>query len=624
MSLDNTVINRVGTVESEGDIAIASNDIRNLSGIDGNGIKIGVISDSYDVLSTGSGAADNVIAGDLPGLGNPNGYTAPVTVLNEGSPEKGRDEGRAMLQILHDVAPGAELFFYSVSDNTDMAPAIESLTDAGVDIIVDDMGFTDQPFFQDGLAARAVDNAVARGITYFSAAGNDGDRSYENPFSNSGQTFTLDGIEYEAHSFGGSDVFNRFSLARGDSVRLSFQWSEPFASLGGPGATGDLDIFITTDDDLGTLDASDIVMASMDDNLGGDPLELLSFTNDTDGQSFNILIGKRVGSGDPQLMKYINFYDDAEGFEFDYNSSTVFGHPNAESAIAVGAVNYDSTPAFGVATPSVRSSSSTGGTSILFDTTGTALATPEERLKPTLVAPNGVSTTVSGFESFYGTSAAAPHAAGVAALMLDAAGGSGSLTPAEIEAVLNGTAIDADVAGVDFRSGSGLIQADAAVSLVDSGLVRVSRDATSEPNLGTPANDELTGSAASEVLAGFGGDDAILGEAGDDQLYGGQGNDILLGRQGHDILSGNKGDDLLIGGEGGDRFDLQPDGGFDTFGDFVPGEDIIGLAGGLTFSQLSLSATPGGTLVEMTDGTDLATVEGVYPQELGADNFLSF
>ncbi|MEB3279380.1 MAG: S8 family serine peptidase [Lyngbya sp.] len=633
-------ITRLNSVISQGDVALNTDEIRNTLNLDGSGIKIGIISDSFNLVQEGVTAADDIRSGDLPGVGNPDGYTTPVQVLNEGS--RGKDEGRAMLQIVHDIAPGSELMFYGVSNEVEMAQAIDALAAAGADIIVDDMGFTNQPFFQDGIAAQAVNRVVDQGVVYFSAAGNDGQRSYESEFSNSANTFTVNGITYEAHDFdagAGVDLFNQFSLDAGEKLGpLTLQWDEPFASVGGSGATSDLDIFIVKKDAL-NLSADDIVASSTDNNVGADPLETLSFTNNTDSRQFYVLIGKRVDSTEPNQIKYINFSNGADNFEYGHNSSTVFGHPNAEGAITIGATSYNNTPEFGTGVPKAKSTSSVGGTPILMAEDGKRLDSPLVRQKPNLLATDGVNTTFFGsdsssdsdaFPNFSGTSAAAPHAAGVAALMLQAGGGADSLTPAEVRSILEETALDADFAGLDFKSGSGLIQASKAVELItpqsavvaenDTAITRVSRDGNENSVVGTLENDILTGSSTNDVLLGYEGDDQLLGEAGNDVLYGGQGNDILLGRQGNDLLSGNLGDDVLIGGEGNDRFDLGLQAGVDVIKDFTPGEDIIGLSDGLTYADLTISFQNGSTIIAAENQT-LAKLDGLH--SLSEQNFIS-
>jgi hypothetical protein len=143
----------------------------------------------------------------------------------------------------------------------------------------------------------------------------------------------------------------------------------------------------------------------------------------------------------------------------------------------VGAAAYFNTPAFGVSPPVLDSFSSAGGTPILFDSAGNRLASAEIGSKPEIVAPDGGDTTFfgtdtdgNGFPNFFGTSAAAPHAAGVAALLLQAKPDS---TPIQIYAALENTAIDMGASGFDFDSGSGLIQTDSAAAVAPSGLSNI-------------------------------------------------------------------------------------------------------------------------------------------------------
>jgi subtilisin family serine protease len=145
----------------------------------------------------------------------------------------------------------------------------------------------------------------------------------------------------------------------------------------------------------------------------------------------------------PGLVKYVLFDFNGTIQEFATNSSTIYGHTNAAAAEAVGAAAYFNTPAFGVSPPVLDSFSSAGGTPILFDSAGNRLASAEIGSKPEIVAPDGGDTTFfgtdtdgNGFPNFFGTSAAAPHAAGVAALLLQARPGS---TPIQIYAALENT-----------------------------------------------------------------------------------------------------------------------------------------------------------------------------------------
>src|SRR5258708_2050803 len=175
-----TPVSNSGLTTTDGDIAMVWDKARNQFNVQGQGIKVGVISDSYNT-QPGNLAQIDVQNYDLPGIGNPNNST-PVQVVKE-SNGKGSDEGRAMLQIIHDVAPMASLAFRTgfISEG-DFAGGINELRQAGCDIIVDDITYITEPFFQDGPVARAVDNVKANGATYFSAAGNYGTKSYPHVF----------------------------------------------------------------------------------------------------------------------------------------------------------------------------------------------------------------------------------------------------------------------------------------------------------------------------------------------------------------------------------------------------------------------------------------------------------
>src|SRR5262249_59407611 len=119
---------------------------------------------------------------------------------------------------------------------------------------------------------------------------------------------------------------------------------------------------------------------------------------------------------------------------------TLYGHERAAGEEAGGAARYSNTPPFGVPPPVLESFSSSGTTPVLFDPTANRLPTPDPRAsKPEVVAPDGVATTVPGFANFFGTSAAAPHAAGVAALLLQ---NKPTLTAGKLYRSLENTALD--------------------------------------------------------------------------------------------------------------------------------------------------------------------------------------
>ena len=455
------LVTSAGAAMTQGDAAQRSDDVRRLLGLDGTGVRVGVISDSFDSLG---GASGDAASGDLPGN---------VTVLHEGA---GADEGRAMLQVIHDVAPGAQLLFAAAGATQQVfADRIRELALAGADIIVDDVTFPAAPMFQDGPAARAVDEVVAAGVVYFSAAGNLGRQSYESAYrggdnlGSSGTGLIPTSANFLAHDFdpgAGVDYFQSVSLPAGRTT-FSFQWVDRYASAGGPGARIDMDVAVFDENGVFLM-----TIGGFNSNVGGDPVEVFEVDAGTTGGRYQLALGKfSVNSPDPVLVKYVAFADGFVQDEYDTQSSTVFGHANATDSATVGAARYSDTPRFGTDPGIARTFTGRGGTPVFtFDANGdpTGSAT---RTEPRFVAPDGVNTTFfgatddepDGRPNFTGTSAAAPHAAAVAALMLQA---NRTLTPAQVIDTLAATALDLGAPGFDFDTGAGLIQALPAVLAV--------------------------------------------------------------------------------------------------------------------------------------------------------------
>jgi Subtilase family/FG-GAP-like repeat len=463
-----------GRVTSEGDQATRSNVARIRFGVNGSGIAVGVLSDSFNCLG---GAAADVANGDL----------SPVAVLQEETDcSSGPDEGRAMLQIVHDLAPGASLLF-ATADNgiASFAQNIQTLAALGAKVIVDDVKYFAEPMFQDGIIAQAVDNVVATGVAYFSSAGNEARDAYSSTFrpgiglspgafpSARGTPFFFGGTAHNFDPGPGTDVFQRITLPNGEGFIMSLQWDSPAASVspGAPGSPNDLDVYVFN------AAGTQVVAGSVLHNINGDPIEVFFFVNNTGVTAdFNIMITNFEGAN-PGFIKYVLFGFGGTIQEFTTSSGTIYGHANANGAEAVGAAAYFQTPGFGVSPPVLEFYSSSGTTPVLFDLAGNRLLTPDPRAdKPEIVAPDGVDTTFfgsfdidrNGFPNFFGTSAAAPHAAAVAALLLQARP---TLTPFKLYRSLENTATDMGSPGFDNNSGFGLIQADAALEALLSQLI---------------------------------------------------------------------------------------------------------------------------------------------------------
>lgn len=141
-------------------------------GVDGSGVKVGILSDSFATNADAASTPEEDIRLDaIPGAGNPCGWTTPVDVVSDHS---GSDEGRAMAQVVHGIAPGAELAFATGAGGAEkMAENIVRLAQGGATVIVDDIVYSDEPLFQQGIISSAIEYVKKQyGVAYYSAAGN--------------------------------------------------------------------------------------------------------------------------------------------------------------------------------------------------------------------------------------------------------------------------------------------------------------------------------------------------------------------------------------------------------------------------------------------------------------------
>jgi hypothetical protein len=485
----------VGDTTSQADIAMRVDSARTAYEINGAGVTVGVLSDSYDFDGNPfTSAAQDIATRDLPAAG--------VQVLDESDTE-GIDEGRAMLQLIHDLAPGSPLQFHTAFDGAaSFAEGIVDLANAGSDVIVDDIIYLDEPFFQDGPIAQAVNEVVGRGVPYFSSAGNNGRNSWEGQGTDWVVDENADMTNWQFVDFDrgpDTDLYQRFYVPVNSYGIFVLQWDDPFASidLTSPGADADLDFMVFGD--VAQPDMASMINVAWDFNVGADPLEILQFFNDgtfdfdLDGfadEYFQIGIGSFTPEtiNLPGLVKYVYFTDALQIEEFDTQSGTAYGHANAASALAVGAAYYEDTPQYGQDPPLPEYFSSAGGIPILMQPNGTRYFRPQVRTTPDFTAVDGTNNTFfgddfegDGFPNFFGTSAAAPHAAAVAALMMEVVGGPGVATPTQIRTSMTTTAINMLSPGFDNDTGWGLVDAQGAIDHI-VGVLGLPKDYGDAPN----------------------------------------------------------------------------------------------------------------------------------------------
>lgn len=462
--MDMPWVTNAGSEMTEGDAAMESDDLRTAMGVDGTGVKIGVISDGITHWT------DAEAEGDLPS-----------TITNSGL--GAGDEGTAMLEIVHDIAPGSDLYFASASNASEMTSSIDWLVNQGVDVIVDDLTFYinptaayAQPYFTDGASTTVASKAKAAtqaGVAYISCAGNWQDTfdGYPHALVRShwqGQFTDTNTNSYHDFATGTVDEGNTFYVANGGAVYAEIQWSDAW------GASSNNYDFYLYNSGLTAYYTSSTSVQDGDDL----PREFISWTNTTGtGQYVNFVVRKTSGSSRELEMFTAIFGGSAPQYTSGDSlaSQQAISEVTTTAAIDANDAGLDDVETF-----------SSNGPSTIYTNFSTQTKTTRNSLD--VAAFDGVSTyigTTAYFgDPFYGTSAAAPHLAGLAGLMLEL---NPSLTPAQVESIINGNAVDIGTAGYDSVSGYGRV--DAMAMLTDAAT---SLDLKAGSDTGSNSTDNLT------------------------------------------------------------------------------------------------------------------------------------
>lgn len=435
--------NKVNT--SEGDRTHKVDQVRNLLGYTGLGQKICVLSDAIDSLRASQAT------GDLP----PDIYVLPGM---EGS---GGDEGTAMLEIVHDLAPGAKLGFATAFiSQASFAQNIRDLANPAIgacNIIVDDIGYFKESPFQDNDVAEAVNAVTAAGVAYFSAAGNEGNitqgtgGTWEGDFVTGAANALIPG--HDVHLWAAGQNSNQATLGSGPVI---LHWADPFGS-----SSNDYDLYVLNS-------AGSAVIASSTNTQSGtqDPFEIVDGANTGE----RIVVARKTSAAtrifNMQLSRGELTYANAGSTRGHNSTVDGFGVAATPAAVSFGAPTPNGPyPNPFIATNQVESFSSDGPRRMFFAFSGSLLpgapagvftaAGGVIRNKPDVTAADGVSTAAPGFSTFYGTSAAAPHAAAIAGLLKQA---SPTMTLAQMRTALTTNALDIMGAGLDRDSGYGILR----------------------------------------------------------------------------------------------------------------------------------------------------------------------
>jgi hypothetical protein len=357
----------------------------------------------------------------------------------------GSDEGRAMMQIVHDVAPGANLDFYTafVSEQ-DFADGILALANAGCRVICDDILYFAEPFYQTGLVGKAIQTVEQEGVIFLTSANNNDAKGYQaawNPI----QTATVGStVLHNTQNFGNGSPTQTVTVAASQNVSnstLVVQWNQPYGAV-----TSNLEVVVFL---------NNVVVATETGN-GSDPYILVTLPQ---GNTYTVAIQKLSGP-DPGLIREAAAGNSGLVTIDGANAGTVQGHEISPYALAVGAVNAANTPGLGGTLQSEDFSASGAGTQLWFNNDGSAIPGGPLAYNPVAISGiDNINTTVPQFDPFFGTSAAAPSIAGVVADMLQA---NPNLPFARVNQILQQTALDF---GDPLVAGAGLVDAAAAVQL---------------------------------------------------------------------------------------------------------------------------------------------------------------
>lgn len=367
-------------VASEG-VALTGAGAYHASGLKGRGVKIAVIDLGFAGLSAAQAR------GELPSSVQKIDYTG--TGL-----ESGTSHGTAVAEIIYDMAPEAELYLMKIADEVDLEQAKDDCIRYGIKVINHSVGWLNTNFYDGrGTVAEIAADARNRGILWVNAAGNYALKHWKG--------FPGDSDRDGWGEFSGTDEEMDIQVRGGDSIQLYLTWND------WPASAQDYDLYL--------FDASGRQVALSDRLQTGTerPIEQLTYRAPSSGTYKIRVRAYRVSS--PKELALFSLNHD---LEYPVPQGSIVAPADSAATIAVGAIHY---------------ASWTTGPAEPYSSQG---PTADGRSKPDISGPDQVTTSTLG--RFMGTSAAAPHVAGAAALLLSE---NPSLTAGQVESKLKAQAI---------------------------------------------------------------------------------------------------------------------------------------------------------------------------------------
>ncbi len=508
------------------------------AGFHGEGVDVAVVDSGF----YGYPAAQ--ANGDLPANLRTKDYCEDGMQVDE--QHGGTKHGTGVAEIVYDIAPAADLWLICIDNSTDLAKAITWMGQSGIDVFNASLGFiAAYPGDGTGTLRTYSTKAEKAGVTWINSAGNYG-------LNHWGGTFT-DGDADGVHEFAPGDEGFTVTVPGNWYIQVKMRWDDTW-----PGAANDFDLYFYDQATAAELAKSTTCQGMGTVGCGGSPKEETFYNNGATQRTVEIVL--RRGAGPSAAFPYIEFF---------FLPTSQPGLTPVDAVVPAGSLNDASTVAKVLAVGAAAWNPAwTGGVFAVEDFSSRG-PTRDGRTKPDVAGYD----RVAGFSypgGFGGTSAAAPHAAGMAALLLQA---NPDFSPAQLRAAIKSHTVNLPPAGMDNDSGKGRLRLGAppalptcngkTVTILGSGDGEIiDGTASADVIMAFGGDDTINGLGGNDTICAGGGDDTVLGGVGADVIYGGAGNDSLTGEGGNDQLYGEAGDDILSGGPGSDVVDGGP--GTDT------------------------------------------------------------